>query len=242
MIQLIGSSDMRTTIGLAIAGLLVMTGQAMGHESEPSFNRVSLTVTAERDVDNDTLVAVLFSEHQSQRQQAASNSVNSAIRWALDITKERGTIKVQTTQYNTSPIYDKQAITGWRARQSIRLESKDSKALSELIGMLQEKLSIASVNYTVSKAARNTVEESSISEALIQYRRRADLVASDLGRKSYRVVQLNINAHGTSPQPMAYATRGMAAMEKSLGPAIEAGVQKVAVNISGNIELDVGTK
>ena len=56
-----------------------------------------------------------------------------------------------------------------------------------------------------------------------------------------RIVQLNVNARGASLQPIAYADRGMAAMEKSAGPAIEAGVQKVGVTISGNIELDAAT-
>jgi predicted secreted protein len=106
------------------------------------------------------------------------------------------------------------------------------------MGKLQEKLSIASVKYTVSKGARDLVEVSLISEALAQYRRRAELAARDLDRDGYRIVQLNINARGASPQPIAYVARGMAAMKKSAGPAIEAGVQKVGVTISGNIELD----
>ena len=225
----------------ALVAILALTGRVMGHDVEPSFNRIALTFTAENDVDNDTLVAVLFSEHQDRRQQAASNSVNAEIHWALETAKKQSAIKVQTTQYNTSPIYNKQIITGWHARQSLRLESKDSEALSELIGKLQEKLSIASVKYTVSKGVRDLVEVSLISEALAQYRRRAELVARDLGRDGYQILQLNINARGASPQPIAYAARGMAAMEKSAGPAIEAGVQKVGVTISGNIELDAAT-
>jgi predicted secreted protein len=114
--------------------------------------------------------------------------------------------------------------------------------LSELIGELQERLSIQSVNYMVSKAARDLVEESLISEALALYRRRAELVAQELGRKSYRIVELNINAQGARPPQIAYATRGLATESLAAAPAIEAGAQTVTVNVSGNIEIDADTR
>jgi predicted secreted protein len=225
-----------------IAVLVVtMTGMPVrAHDDDPTYDRVSLSASAEREVENDLLVAVLFAEHQAQRQQAVSEKVNSAIRWALDKTRVADTVKVQTTQYNTSPLYNKSVITGWRARQSIRLESEDSDKLSDLIGDLQERLSIGSVSYAVSKPARDHVEESLISDALAQFRQRADLVTRELGRTSYRIIQIDINTQGAHPMPVAYATRGVAAAMESAAPAIEAGVQTVTVNVSGTIEVDAG--
>lgn len=219
---------------------MAVSGPVHAHESEPTYDRITLSASSEREVENDLLVASLYAEHQAQRQQTVSKEVNAAIRWALEKSKQSSDIKVQTTQYNTSPLYNKNVITGWRARQSIRLESKDADKLSDLIGELQERLSIGSVNYAVSKAARDLVEESLTSEALAQFRRRADLVTRDLGRKSYRFVQININTQGARPQPIAYATRGVA-MESAAPPAIEAGVQTVSVNVSGTIEVDAGS-
>lgn len=221
--------------------LVVSAGHSVhGHESEPAFDRITLSASAEREVENDVLVASLYAEHQAQRQQTVSKEVNAAIQWALEKSKQSTNINIQTTQYNTSPLYNKNAMTGWRARQSIRLESQDANKLSELIGELQERLSIASIHYAVSKAARDLVEESLTSEALAQFRRRADRIARDLGRKSYRIVQINISIQGARPQPMAYATRGVA-MESAAAPAIEAGVQTVRVNVSGTIEVDAGS-
>ena len=220
---------------------VVSTSAVFAHDVEPTYDRISLSASAEREVDNDLLVTVLFAEHQAPRQQAVSEAVNTAIRWALDKSKATDDIKVQTMHYNTAPVYDKKIITGWRARQSIRLESKDAEKLSDLIGELQERLSIDSVNYAVSKAARDLAEEALTSEALAQYRRRAELVTRDLGRKTYRIVDLNINAQGAHPHQIAYATRGMDAMEATAGPAIEAGVQTISVNVSGAIEVDAGS-
>ena len=230
---------------ILMVAIIVVAGveSALAHESEPTYNRVSLSVSVEREVENDILIAVLFAEHQAQRQQTVSREVNKAIRWALDESKQRDGIKVQTTHYNTSPVYTKKVISGWRARQSIRLESSDPEQLGELIGELQERLSIESVNYAVSKAARDVVEESLTTDALAQYRRRAELITHNLGRKSYRIVQLNINTQGgVRPRQMAYANRGMMATEAGAAPAIEAGVQKITVSITGaiNVSYSIG--
>ena len=90
----------------------------------------------------------------------------------------------------------------------------------------------------MSKAARDAAEESLTTQALAQYSHRAELVTNELGRKTYRIVQININTQGAHPRQVAYATRGIAVMEKSAGPAIEADVQRVTVNVSGAIEVD----
>ena len=219
----------------------VSLGSAIAHDAEPTYDRITLSASAEREVENDLLVAVLFAEYQASRQQKVSETVNAAIRWVLDKSKETDGIKVQTMQYSTASLYDKKIITGWRARQSIRLESKDAEKLSDLIGELKERLSVGSVNYAVSKAERDLAAEALTAEALAQYRRRAEQIARELGRKTYRIVQLNINSQGVHPRQIAYATRGAMAMEKAAGPAIEAGVQSVSVNVSGTIEVDAGS-
>jgi predicted secreted protein len=219
----------------------VSLGSAIAHDAEPTYDRITLSASAEREVKNDLLVAVLFAEHQASLQQKVSETVNAAIRWALDKSKETDGIKVQTMQYSTASLYDKKIITGWRAHQSIRIESKDAEKLSDLIGELQERLSVGSVNYAVSKAERDLAAEALTAEALAQYRRRVEQIARELGRKTYRIVQLNINSQGVHPRQIAYATRGAMAMEEAAGPAIEAGVQSVSVNVSGTIEVDAGS-
>lgn len=213
------------------------TAPVIGHEGKPRYDRVSLSVAAERNVENDLLAAALFAEHQAQRQQMVSMEVNEAIRWALTQAKRKAAVKVRTMQYNTSPIYDKQVITGWHARQSSQLESKGP---DQLIEDLQTRLSIGSVNYAVSKPARDSVEESLTTEAIAQFSLRAELITCDLGRSSDRIVRMNINTEAVRPQSRAFASRDMVAMEQSSMPAIKAGVRKASVNISGTIEVDPG--
>lgn len=209
------------------------------HEMEESLNRVSLSVSAEREVENDLLIANLYAEHQAQKQQDVSDHVNKAIRWALEKSKSVNGVKVQTTQYNTFPVYNKQVITGWRARQGIRIESTESTALSDLIGELQAQLLVASINYDVSKQSRDKVEEELTAEALAQFSKRAELIAAELGRDGYQLVQIHVNTQGGRPVPVSYATRGLAAAEaKMASPAIEGGVQSVTVSVNGTVEVN----
>ena len=148
-------------------------------------------------------------------------------------------MKVQTTQYNTFPVYNKQVITGWRARQGIRIESTESTALSDLIGELQAQLLVASINYDVSKQSRDKVEEELTAEALAQFSKRAELIAAELGRDGYQLVQIHVNTQGGRPVPVSYATRGLAAAEaKMASPAIEGGVQSVTVSVNGTVEVN----
>ena len=219
--------------------LVVAASIGEGHEVDDQFNRISLSASAEREVENDLLVANLYAEHQAQKQQDVANHVNKAVRWALDRSKKVAGIKVQTTQYNTSPLYNKQIITGWRARQGIRLESTDAAALSELIGELQDQLLVASINYGVSKQARDQAEEELTSEALAQFTKRSQLIAQSLGRDGFKIVQIHVNTQGGRPVPVSYATRGLARAEAmDAAPAIESGVQSVTVSVNGTVEIN----
>ena len=225
-----------------LSGLIVcvfMSFPIYAHDTQPEFNRVSLTASATREVENDLLVANLYAEHQAQKQQDVANHVNKAIRWALERAKKETGLKVQTTQYNTSPLYNKQIINGWRARQGIRLESTDSAALSELIGELQERLLVASINYGVSKAARDSAEEELTDEALQMFMQRADKIARTLDRNGFRIVQIHVNTQGGRPVPVSYASRQFARAEAvDAAPAIEGGVQNVTVSVNGTVEIN----
>ena len=73
---------------MIFAATILLTSLSVGaHEVDEHLNRVSLSASAEREVENDLLVANLYAEHQSQKQQDVSNHVNKAIHWALEKSK-----------------------------------------------------------------------------------------------------------------------------------------------------------
>jgi predicted secreted protein len=213
---------------------------AMAQESPPVYDRIDLNVSAERQVENDIMVAVVFAEAEANTQARAADEVNQAIRFAADRARATAGIEQRTLRYSTRPVYaNDRRIIGWVARQSLRLESKDAAVLSTLLGELQTRVAIESMGSTLSKPARDAVEDEVIAEAIAQFRRRAAHIAAEFDRDSYRLVHLNVGSYGVFAQEAQMrALDAVGVSDAVAAPTIEAGVQTVSVQVNGTIELD----
>ena len=218
---------------LALAAL-----PALAHEPELRYNRASFAVSATEDVANDTLVAVLAVQRDGSSARQLATEVNQVMAWALAKAKEAPAIKVQTLDYQTNPIYQKNVVTGWRVSQSLRLESRDTAAVSDLVGVLQERLNLQQVAYEVSRERRKEVEDRLIGEAIAAFQARAKQVAADLQRRTFRLVQMDVSS-GPAPMPVFRQRAMPMAMAEAAAapPAIEAGTQTITIGVSGEIEL-----
>ena len=218
--------------------LALSTLPALAHEPELRYNRASFSVSATEDVANDTLVAVLTVQRDGSSARQLAAEVNQVMAWALAKAKEAPSIKVQTLDYQTSPIYQKNTVTGWRVSQSLRLEGRETAAVSDLVGVLQERLNLQQVGYEVSRERRKEVEDRLIGEAIAAFQARAKRVAADLQRRTFRLVQMDVST-GPAPMPV-YRQRAMPmamAEVAAAPPAIEAGTQTITVGVTGEIEL-----
>ncbi|MGE3774830.1 MAG: SIMPL domain-containing protein [Gammaproteobacteria bacterium] len=227
---------------LSVLLLLCATSVAVAHDHETVvYDQVDLSANAEQEVANDLFVAVLYTEHEGQRQAEVAERVNAAMSWALEQAKPAAGIKAQTLQYSTYPVYasDSTRVTGWRARQSLRLEGRDAKAIGELVATLQEKLAVESVGQAVSREARRAAEDGLTATALAQFDARAKQIAAALGRSGYRLVRINVSSTGNPGMPIAYRGAMMAEAAMKAAPVqVEAGEQTLGIAVSGTIQLD----
>jgi len=208
-------------------------------KDEPlTYDRVSLSTGANAEVENDTLVAILYSQREGANLQTLANVVNSNISQAVKKSKQTANIDVQTLGYQTNPVYDKQRLSGWRVRQSIRLESKDSTQLSKLIGELQRTLAVESINYSVSPEKIRETEDKLIVEAVDAFTQRAKLITNQFGRSNYRLVDIHINTAGAPIRPLQMRSATVA-MESVSAPTIEAGKQDIRITVNGTIEMQL---
>lgn len=214
----------------------LLVAPLMAEEAPLTYDRVNLSANASAEVDNDTLVAVLYAQRESRVATEAAEQVNRDVGWAVQLAKKESAIKVQTLDYRTNPVYRKQILTGWQVRQSLRLESRDSARLSQLVGTLQERLAVSNIFYTVSRERRQEAEEALISEAIERFQARARQISTELMRPGYRLVQMNVNTGG---MPVTARPRVAMAMESMAAPppTLEAGTQELQVSVSGTIEL-----
>ena len=210
---------------LIIPLLFVFSVTAMAHEHDDHYNRVNLSASAQTQVENDTVIALLYAQEEGSDAVQLAELVNQRVSEAVKLVKQHDAVKLQTTGYSTSPVYHKNKITGWRVRQNIRLESRDMTLMSTLLGQLQQRLALQSMNFTVSPELRNNTDDELIAEALKVFEQRANNITQQLRRKNYKIVDINVATSANHYPRRNYEIAAMAS--KAASPSIEAGEQTI---------------
>lgn len=225
-------------VALCIAPLL----QAQTAE-QTIFNAFTFNSEASVEIDNDLMIATLVVQDEDKDSAALANKINATMGWAVESLRPFSTIKIKTRDYQTYPRYDtsqSRRLIGWRATQTLQLETDDFKAAGKAIQNLQEKLQVQGIRLSVKPATREIASEALIKKALFAFRDRAQLVQETMGAKSYKIVDINIqtgNAGGAFHDAQAPRMEMMRSSVTS-EPAIEAGSSLVSVQVYGRIQLD----
>lgn len=223
---------------IAAIFLALIANVAVAQSDPPVYNRVSLNESAQTEVENDLLVAVLFAQAEGRDAATPADMVNRIMDWAVTMAKSHPEVKAQTLNYRTNAVYKKSSIKGWRVNQSLRLESRDSRQLGDLVAELQEQLQVQSIGYQVSDGQRRKHLDGLTKTALGRFQSRAQHIAKSLGRRSYRLVRLNINDGHRNPAPVARGMMMESSADFKVAPArIEAGTRQMTVSVNGEIEL-----
>jgi predicted secreted protein len=216
------------------------TPAALAAEDPPPMRRVDFAVQASREVANDWVRAVVGVTDEDEDAAKLADRVNLAMAWALERARAKPGISAKSGGYSTLPVQDprKGERRFWRASQDLRLEGADPRAMSELLGELQSRVQLRSIEFTVSPAQRRKLEDELIDEALAAFLARAERVRERLAGRGYQIVQISINTSGGSPPvPMLRATMAMESSNVA-PPALEAGTSELVTNVSGSIQLE----
>lgn len=204
--------------------------------SEALFNLVNLSAQAEREIANDTMMAVLAVDVEGADTAALADTVNRTMREALKVAQAYRAVKARSLNYQTLPVYDKSRIARWRVRQELRLESPDFAQATELIGKLQASMQVANLAVGLSGEARKQAENGLIAEAIAAFHERAAIVRDAQKVKGYRVKELQVGAGGGQPRFYA-APRAAVASASMAPPAVEPGASVLQVTVTGTIQL-----
>lgn len=221
---------------LILSLLLALPVFATAHEHTDHYDRVHLSASAQTQIENDTVIATLYAQEEGSDAIQQARLVNQRISEAISLVKKHDAIKIQTKSYSTSPVYHKNKITGWRVRQNIRLESQDMTLMSEVLGDLQTTLALEGMNFAVSPGLKNSTDDELIGEALDVFEQRAKNITQRLGRRNYKIVDINVSTSANHYARRNYEVAAMAS--KVAAPSIEAGEQTIKVSISGQIEME----
>ena len=229
----------RRLTGCIAAGLLAMTliPAQVRADQEQRYNQVRLQAGQTEAVSNDTMHVTLRTFAESRDPADLAEAINRDMEWALQAARSVKGVDVSTGGYQTYPVHKDIVIKSWRGQQDLILEGRDHKAIGQLVGVLQEKLQVTSMQFTVSHERRRAVENRLIGRALDAFRERAGIVGSNLEAKGYRIVELNINTSSQRP-PVPYQARAVA-MEAAAPVVTEAGDSDIRVTIKGTVELQL---
>lgn len=200
---------------------------------------IDLSAEATLPAANDLVRATVYAEANGSDPAELARRVNQDISEALRLIRSQTGIIVKSGQQQTYPVYgNNRRIESWRMHSELQLESKDTAALSALLGRLQQmKLALGQVSQLPSDATRRAVEEAATQEAIKAFERRAGVIASTLG-KSYRIKQMSVQQAGQQMPVMAMRASRAVMMAADAAPApLETGESTLSVNISGQIEL-----
>jgi predicted secreted protein len=218
--------------------LACFTG-AVHADTDSHYNRIQLQAQQLESVSNDTMHVTLNTFGEARDPAGLAARINEDMEWALAVAKRQLGITAGTGGYQTYPVYKDNVLKGWRGEQSLELEGKDSRAMSRLVGELQEKLQVKSMSFSVSEEKRAEVENRLISRALDAFKARAAIVVGNLHATGYRIVDITISTSSQRP-PAPYPVARMAAtMQAESRVAVEAGESNVSVMVSGTVELSL---
>jgi predicted secreted protein len=237
---------MRSIKTLACAALLA-AGMHGAQAAEPvQYNVVELQAGADREVANDLMSAVLYTEHNDPNAQTVANAVNRALAEGLRIAKEYPAVKARSGNNQTTPVYSGGGVSstatrapqlqGWRGRAEIRLESRDFAAAAALIGKLQAGgLQLGGISFGVAPETRKKAEDELIGEAIAAFKSRAELVKGAMGGKGYKIQRISLNTgYSGPPVPRMMA---MAKAADFAPPPVEGGTSTVNVQVNGAVEV-----
>jgi len=221
---------------LLLINFIFITSSVIAHENEPLFNQVNLQAQSEQEVPNDQLTVLLAVEEEGKEATKIANKINKDMDWALSKSKPHQDIKTRSLSYNTYPVYDKRTVVAWRATQQLELKSTNITKLSELVGVLQERLQVKNMSFSPTKETRKHYEDGLIEEAMIAFKQRVELIKKHMDNKNVRIVNIHVNTGGGHSRPV-YAENRVMSMNSKSAPAVEAGTSKLTVTVSGSVQF-----
>ena len=218
--------------------LTAMIGSA--HAEPTGYDQLTFQTEVKEEVQNDEVRATMYKKAQASDAKTLATTLNTSINNAMKIAKRYPSVTVSTGQQRTYPRYDKNdKIIGWTGQANIDLKSTDFAATSQLIADLQQTLVMENLNFGVSDAKKDALEQKLMTDASRAFQQQAKNLTRAWDARGYRVLTVNLNTNNNNyPRPM-YSMRAESAAMDSAVPSqnFESGNSTISVTANGTIEL-----
>jgi predicted secreted protein len=231
-------SFLSACVGLAVVGV-GLSGVVRADQAPPQ-GVVNLTASASTEVAKDWISVAL----STQREGAEASVVQNALKQALDAALQEarklakpGQVEVQTGNFSLMPRYTAKGQTnGWQGSAELVVEGRDMAAVAQLTGRITT-MSIARVNYSLSREQRKKAEAEVTAQAIGSYRERASEVARLFGYGSHVLREVNLQSNEPTPYAPMMRAKAMSSMASDEALPVEAGKATVTVTVNGSVQL-----
>ena len=171
-------------------------------------------------------------------QAALKEALGTALAQARQVAKADGHVEVQGGGFSLQPRFNnKGVVNGWTGTTSMTVQGRDMPAIADLAGRMQS-MTVGSLDYSVSREAREKVEGDVAAQAIARFRAKAAEYAKAFGYATFTVRDANVNIDNGQPGPRPFRMKA-AVMSASVSEPlpVEAGSGSVTANVNGSIQL-----
>ena len=205
---------------------------------------LQLSASARKEVQHDWLSIVVRAQQEGADPVALQNQLKTTLEAALSSLRPRlepQQLEVRSGHFGIYPRHNNQGrVTGWQGQVDLVVEGRDFARVSQLAGNLP-RMTVAQADFSLSREGRQQLEAEVQSQAVQNFRQRAQALTKDFGFAGYTLRQVNVSAVDR-PEPGIQPRMLMAdaAMAPAAAPAaipLVAGKDEVRITVSGSIQL-----
>ena len=240
LVRSVGPVREARALWLGLVASLVCT-TAFAQPSDTQRNVLSLSASAAAEVTMDTLSITLAATREGGDAAEVQSQLSGLIEAALSASRpgiRAGQVEVRTGPFSVGPRYaPRGGIAGWQGRAELVIEGRDSAAVSRLAGRIQG-LSVARVNFSLSRELREKTEAEVAAQAIARFRERAQQHAQAFGFSAYVVREVQVGSPDApvfAPMPPALRAAASPARPADEPVPVEAGRATVTSTVSGSV-------
>ncbi len=147
-------------------------------------------------------------------------------------------LEVSTGAFGVQPRYsDKGRVIGWQGQADLVIEGRDFARIAQAVAQVP-RMPVESAQFSLSREGRQKLEAVVQSQAVQNFRQRAQALARDFGFAGYTLRQVNVSS-AERPEPVVQA-RMMVTADAAPAPSpipLVAGKDEVRITVSGSIQL-----
>lgn len=200
---------------------------------------ITIDGSAEREISNDVVAIFFEAQRQGSIAQDVQVQLRAAIREALDLIHPHlkpEEVEVSTDSFQVEPVYTaKGKMDSYLGIARVTIKGTDSAKIAQLATDVKTMMVKGSQN-SVSRKLRTSVEAELMTEAITNFRAKADAVTAAFGYKSWELMSSRVSTgsdhHRSYGKVMAMGA-SIGGMESA--QSIESGKSTITGSVSGTI-------